>query len=44
MRMDLAYMYLKQEERDGRTQLTGPDTRVYTFHVILFGTTLGWRF
>lgn len=44
MRMDLAYMYLKQEERDGRTQLTGPDTGVYTFHANLFGATLVWRF
>ena len=44
MRMDLAYMYLKQEDRAGRTQLTGPDTGVYTFHANLFGATLVWRF
>lgn len=44
MRMDLAYMYLKQEERDGRTQLTGPDTGVYTFHANLLAATLVWKF
>lgn len=44
MRMDLAYMYLKQEQRDGRTQLVGADTGVYTFHANLFAATLVWRF
>jgi long-chain fatty acid transport protein len=43
-RLDLAYMYLKQEERDGRTQLTGPDTGTFSFDANLFGATLVWRF
>lgn len=43
-RLDLAYMYLKQEDRDGRTQLTGADTGTYTFHANLLGVTLVWKF
>lgn len=44
MRMDLAYMYLKQEDRNGRTQLVGPDTGVYAFHANLLAATVVWRF
>lgn len=44
LRMDLAYMYLKQEERSGRTQLVGPDTGLYTFQANLLGATLVWKF
>lgn len=43
-RLDLAYMYLKQEVRDGRTQLTGADTGTYSFHANLLGITLVWKF
>ncbi|MCU0257188.1 MAG: outer membrane protein transport protein [Vicinamibacterales bacterium] len=44
VRMDLAYMYLRQQDREGRTQLTGPDTGTYTFNANLFGASLVWRF
>lgn len=44
LRLDLGYMYLKQEKRDGRTQLTGPDTGEYSFHANLLAATLVWKF
>jgi long-chain fatty acid transport protein len=42
--VDLAYQYIKQEDRDGRVLLTGPDTGTYIFHANLFGATVILRF
>jgi long-chain fatty acid transport protein len=42
--LDLAYQYLSQEDRFGRTQLTGPDTGIYEFGANLLGAGLVWKF
>lgn len=42
--VDVAYQYIDQERRDGRTLLTGPDTGSYAFHANLFGASLVMRF
>jgi long-chain fatty acid transport protein len=44
VRMDLAYQYINQLDRYGRTQLTGPDTGIYVFGANLFGAGIVWRF
>jgi long-chain fatty acid transport protein len=38
--VDVAYQYIDQETRSGRTLLSGPDTGSYTFHAHLFGVSL----
>jgi len=43
--LDLAYQYIKQSDRAGRTVPEGqPNNGVYKFNANLFGLTLGWRF
>jgi len=42
--VDVAYQYIDQETRDGRTLLSGPDTGSYGFHANLFGVSLLMRF
>jgi long-chain fatty acid transport protein len=42
--IDVAYQHIKQDDRNGRVQLTGPDTGVYAFHANLFGATAVIRF
>jgi long-chain fatty acid transport protein len=41
---DVAYQYIKQEDRNGRVLLTGPDTGTYSFHANLVGATISARF
>lgn len=38
--VDFAYQYIKQEDRNGRVLLTGPDTGTYAFHANLFGVSV----
>jgi long-chain fatty acid transport protein len=42
--VDVAYQYIDQETRDGRTLVSGPDTGTYAFHANLFGVSLLMRF
>ena len=42
--VDVAYQYIDQETRTGRTLLSGPDTGSYAFHANLFGVSLVLRF
>jgi long-chain fatty acid transport protein len=42
--LDVAYQYIDQETRDGRTRLSGPDTGRYGFHAHLFGASFVARF
>jgi len=42
--LDVAYQYIRQEDRSGRVLLTGPDTGTYAFHANLFGATVIVRF
>jgi long-chain fatty acid transport protein len=42
--VDAAYQYIKQEDRNGRVLLTGPDTGTYAFHANLFAATVTFRF
>jgi long-chain fatty acid transport protein len=44
IRLDLAYQYISQMDRFGRTQLTGPNTGTYIFGAHLFGAGLVWKF
>ena len=44
IRLDLAYQYIDQMDRFGRTQLTGPNTGTYIFGAHLFGMGATWRF
>jgi long-chain fatty acid transport protein len=44
MRLDVAYQYINQMDRYGRTQLTGPNTGVYIFGAHLFGAGIVWKF
>lgn len=41
---DIAYQYIRQEDRDGRVLLQGPDTGTYAFHANLFGATAVVKF
>jgi len=42
--VDLAYQYIRQEDRNGRVLLAGPDTGTYAFHAHLFGASVNIRF
>src|SRR4030095_8645992 len=42
--VDAAYLYLDQEDRNGRVLLSGPDTGTYSFHANLFGVSVIVRF
>ena len=42
--VDVAYQYIDQETRNGRTLLSGPDTGNDAFHANLFGVSLVMRF
>jgi long-chain fatty acid transport protein len=42
--VDVAYQYIDQETRNGRTLLSGPDTGTYAFHANLFGVSLVMSF
>jgi long-chain fatty acid transport protein len=44
MRLDLAYQYINQMDRHGRTQLTGPNTGLYIFGAHLLGAGVVWKF
>jgi long-chain fatty acid transport protein len=44
IRMDLAYQYINQMDRVGRTQLYPPNTGTYIFGANLLGAGLVWRF
>ena len=43
-RLDVAYQYINQMDRYGRTQLAGPNTGVYVFGAHLIGAGVVWKF